>query len=255
MAISFVGSATGSSSPNATPSLTLPGSMQTNDLIIVACMVADTANNGLAAPTEGGYTRVPGHAATIYSNDINDCNLDTFYKLHNGSDTTITCTAVGGTNASNILVCMVFRGVDTTTPFDVNAVTFSSQSSASINPASIDHNNPAGVWTVIAIAQGHTGGATATWTFPSGYTTNAAQRAHDDTIDGLLGMGYNSAPSDPEDPASATASNIGTAADNASASVTMALRPAAVTTSDAVPRLFKAHTAMFDYDPWGTGWL
>ena len=82
------------------------------------------------------------------------------------------------------------------------------------------------IWAVIAAMTGHTGGATATFTFPTGYTTNAAQRAHNDTIDALAGMGYNTAPSDPENPGAFTAANIGTAADNAWCAVTMALKVA-----------------------------
>ncbi len=231
MAISFVNSAVGSSSPNTGISFALP-TLQANDLIIVAAAVGDTANNGLAAPTApSGFARVPGVAATIYSNDVADCNLDVYYKIAVSGDSgaTMTFGAVGGTNASNAAVAMVFRGVDTTTPFDVNATSTSGINTSNADPPSIDHGNPSGVWTVIAGATGHTGTATATFTFPTGYTTNAAQRAHDDGTDILLGMGYNSSPSDPEDPGAFTAANIGTAADNAWAAVTMALRPATLT--------------------------
>lgn len=228
MAISFVDSAVGSSSPNTGISFALP-SLAAGDLIIVAAAVGDTANNGLAAPSAPtGFARVPGVAATIYSNDVADCNLDVYYKIAVGGDSgaTMTFAAVGGTNASNAAVVMVFRGVDPTTPFDVNATTDSGVSSSAADPPSINHNNPSGVWTVIVGATGHTGGGSAAFTFPSGYTTNARQRAHDDTTDILVGMGYRSSGvSDPEDPAAFSAATIGTAADNAWAAVTMALRP------------------------------
>src|SRR5688572_21359406 len=125
MAISFVGSAVGSSSPNTGISFTLP-TLLAGDLIIVAAAVGDTASNGLAAPTApSGFARVPGVVATLYGNDTNDVNLDLYYKVAVSGDSgaTITFAAVGGTNASNAAVVMVFRGVDATTPFDVNAVT------------------------------------------------------------------------------------------------------------------------------------
>lgn len=225
MAISFVGSAVGSSSPTANTTLVLP-TLLADDLIIIAAGVGDTANNGIPAPT--GYSRVPGVAATLYANDTNDTNLDLYYKIAVSGDSgaTVTLTATGGTNASNAGVAMVFRGVDPTTPFDVNATTATGINTSNADPPSITHLNPAGLWTVLAASTGHTGTATATFTFPTGYTTNAAQRAHNDTIDVLVGMGYNTAPASPENPGALTAANIGTASANSWAAVTMALRPA-----------------------------
>ena len=225
MAISFVGSAVGSSSPNTATTITLP-TLLADDLIIIAAAVGDTANNGIPAPS--GYTRVRGVAATLYSNDVADTNLDLYYKIAVAGDSgaTVTLTATGGTNASNAGVAVVFRAVDTTTPFDVNAATATGINTSNADPPSLDHGNPSGVWTAIAASTGHTGGATATFTFPTGYTTDAAQRAHNDTTDVLVGVGYNSSPADPENPAAFSAANIGTAADNAWAAVTMALRPA-----------------------------
>lgn len=61
MAISYVGQAVASSSPTANAALTLPtGSMALGDFILIAASVADTVNNALAAPTEGGYTDLVG---------------------------------------------------------------------------------------------------------------------------------------------------------------------------------------------------
>lgn len=231
-AISFIGSAVNSSSPNTGTTVTLPGSMAVNDLIIVAAAVGDTVDNGMAAPTEGGYTRIG--SATIYSNDVNDTNLDLYYKFHNGSDTTVTFGAVGGTNASNAAVVMVFRGVSTSSPFDTTVTTTSGISTSNADPPSHNWSGAAGVWTVIAAATGHTGTATATFTFPANYTTNAAQDAHNDTIDVLVGMGYRTAPADPEDPAAFTAANIGVAADNAWAAVTLSLTESTASLKDVI---------------------
>lgn len=234
-AISFVNSANNSSSPNTATTVTLPGSMQTGDLIVVATGVGDTANNGMTVSTSG-YTRIPGVAATLYANDTNDTNLDVYYKIHNGTDTTVAFNAIGGTNASNVGLVMVFRGVNTVTPFDTNANTVTGIDTSSANPPSHNWSGASGAWTVIAASTGHTGGATATFTFPANYTTNAVQRAHNDTIDVLAGMGYRSSPADPEDPAAFTAATIGTASANSWAAVTMSLKPATaptVTTQDA----------------------
>lgn len=226
MAISYVGQAVASSSPTADAVITLPGSMAANDLILIAASVADTANNALAAPTEGGYTNAVG--STLYSNDVNDVNLDVFYKYHNGTDTTATFTDVGGSNASNVAVCMVFRGVALAAdggPFSTTPTTATGIDTSNADPPSIATATDDCV--VIVGATGHTGGATATYTNPTNYTTNAAVRAHNDTIDGLVGMGYRlSGYSNPEDPGVFTAATIGTAADNAWAAITMALKVA-----------------------------
>lgn len=236
MPISYVGQAVASSSPTADAVITLPGSMAVNDLIVIAASVADTADNGLAAPTVGGYTDVLG-ASDLYSNDVNDVCLDLFYKFHNGTDTTATFADVGGSNASNVAVCMVFRGVATVAqggPFSATPTTATGVSSSDANPPSIA--TAAGDAVVIIGATGHTGGATATYTNPANYTTNPAVRAHNDTIDGLVGMGYRlSGYANPEDPGVFTAATIGTAADNAWAAITLALKEAPARAATILP--------------------
>ena len=228
MAISYVAQAVHSTSPTADTTITLPtgAPMVVGDLIIIAAAVCDTTNNALGAPTVGGYTDVIG--STIYSDDVNDVNLNVFYKYYNGTDTTAVFTDVGGSNASNVAVCMVFRGVASVAqggPFTTAAQPASGINSSDANPASIATVADCAV--VIVGATGHTGGATATYTNPANYTTNPAMRAHNDTIDGLVGMGYRlSGYSNPEDPGVFTAATIGTATDNAWAAVTMALKVA-----------------------------
>lgn len=229
MPISFIGSAVGSASPNATFAVTLPGSLAVDDLILVAFAVGDTSasDTNLAV---NGYTEV----ADLFSGaDTNDTDLFVGYAYYTGSETQVPTsgdfTAVGGTNASNGAVVMVFRGVATVAdggPFDTAAVTATGQDTSNADPPSIDHSGAAGIWTVIAGATGHTGGATATFTFPTGYTTDAVERAHNDTVDVLVGMGYRTSPADPENPGALTAANIGTASANSWCAVTMALKPA-----------------------------
>lgn len=226
MPISYVGQAVASSSPTADSVITLPGSMAINDLILIAASVADNISNALAAPTEGGYTDVVG--STLYSDDVNDVNLNVFYKFHNGTDTQATFADVGGSNASNVAVCMVFRGVATAAqggPFTTTTQTATGVSTSNANPPQIA--TVSGDCVVIVGATGHKGGGTATYTNPANYTTNPAVRAHNDTFDGLVGMGYRlSGYSNPEDPGVFTAATIGTDADNAWAAITMALLPA-----------------------------
>ena len=229
MAISFIGSAVGSVSPNGTFNVTLPGGMQADDLILVAFSVGDTSasDTNLAV---NGFTEV---ADLFIGTDTNDNDLFVGYRYHVAGETQVPTsgnfTAVGGTNASNAAVVMVFRGVALAAdggPFDTAAVTATGIDTSNANPPSMNHSGAAGVWTVIVGSTGHTGGATGAFTFPTNYTTNAVQRNHDDTVDTLVGMGYRSNPANPEDPAAFTAANIGTAANNSWCAVTMALKPA-----------------------------
>ncbi len=240
-AVSFVGSAINSSSPNTGTTVTLPAGIITDDLIIVVAAVGDTVSNGMAAPTEGGYTRIG--SATIYSNDVNDVNLDMYYKFHNGLDPTASFAAVGGANASNAAIVMVFRGVDPSSPFDTTVSPTSGIDTSNADPPSHDWSGTAGVWTVAVGATGYNGTGTGTFTAPTGYTTDFAQRTHNDTIDVLVGVGYKSSPSDPENPGAFTAATVGTAADNAWAAATISLKPA-------VPADLTWNTGAADFEIW-----
>lgn len=225
MAISFVQSAGNSSSPNAATTVTI-SSTTADDLILVAFAVGDTAATDSDISLTG-YTEV----ADLFSGtDTNDTDLWVGYKFSTGGETSVgPFTALGGTNASNAAVVMVFRGVATVAqggPFDTAANTATGIDTSNADPPSHNWSGTSGVWTVIAGATGHTGGATGAFTFPANYTTNAVQRNHDDTVDVLVGMGYRTNPADPEDPGAFTAANIGTAANNSWCAVTMSLKEA-----------------------------
>jgi hypothetical protein len=225
--IEFVGSAENSAGNGADVTLTLPAT-QPGDLVIVAYAIGDndSANQTMAMVT-GGYTSV----ADLFSDDTLDVNLGVFWKVMGSpSETTAIVDGLGGTDAAVAAVAMVFRGVDTGTPMDVTATTDTGIDTGIANPPSINHNNPSGVWTVIAAGTVHSGGAAITYTFPTGYTTNAVDDGETDTTDVTVGMGYRTNPSDPEDPGSITPS-VADGVTFAWAAVTMALRPAAATTS------------------------
>ncbi len=236
-AISFIDSAGNSASPNGTFSVAIPGTCAAGDLLIVGFVVGDTtgADNDLAV---NGFTEISDQSIAT---DTSDVELFTGYRYMVGGDTTVpisgTFTALGGTNASNAAVVMCFRGVKTSGnggPFDTAATPATGQDSSDANPPSHDWSGAAGVWTVIVGATGHTGGATGAFTCPANYTTNCVQRNHDDNgTDALIGMGYNSSPSDPENPAAFTAANIGTEANNSWAAVTISLSEAAAPTCTA----------------------
>lgn len=220
-AISFIGSCEASSSSNADATCTLPA-MSQNDLVLCAGAIGD--NDGVdqtMAMITAGYTTVPG--ADIHSDDTQDVDLAVFYKFMGATpDTTAVFDGVGGTDAAAAVVCMVFRGVNTVTPFDVAAVTATAIDTMHPNPDTVDWIT-SGTWVYIAGASGHTLLGAGTYTFPTGYTTNAIDRGHDDTSDVTVGAGYNTSPADPENPGIMTHSGTDSTSFS-SAAVTIALR-------------------------------
>lgn len=225
-AISFVGSCENSAISGADVTLTLPSMLQ-DDIVIVAYTVGDNDSVDFdMAMITAGYTEVADvHAPT----DTQDVELGVYWKVMGAlPDAEGVVDGLGGTDAAVAAVCMVFRGVDTTTPMDVTPTTDALNNTMHPDPPSIDHNNPTGVWTVIVGASGHSlNTAAGTYTFPTGYTTNALEDGEIDTSDATVGMGYRSSGvSDPENPGVMTHS--GTDSVNyVWAAATLALRPAA----------------------------
>jgi hypothetical protein len=224
VAISFINSASNGAINAGAVTVTLPGSMVANDLIILAYCAGDNDNiDADLTLTTGGYTEV----ADLFGNGTEEANLAVFYTYWNGTDTNVVAAASGlGTDSASSCALMVFRDVALAGdggPFDVTSTTATGTTGGSPDPASIDWST-AGTWVVIAGGSG--GGAlnATTYTFPTGYTTNALTRADNDTIDSQVGLGYNTAPSDPENPGVMTTGGTGTGW----AAVTMALKPATV---------------------------
>lgn len=203
--------------------MTFPGGILQNDLVIVAYAIGDNDNlNFDMAVVTAGYTEV----ADLFADDTQECNLGVFWKVMGATpDTSVTVDGLGGTDAAVAAVVMIFRGVNTTTPMDVTPTTATAINTMHPNPPSIDHLNPSGLWTVIAGASGHTLAGTGTYTFPTGYTTDAIDRGADDTSDVTVGMGYRTNPADPEDPGVMTHSGTDSTA-FAWCATTLALRPA-----------------------------
>lgn len=225
-AVGFVGSTSVAGNNGADAALTLSGlGLQEGDLVIVSYGIpdADNVDFNMALVGASGWTE----SADLFSNDTYDANLGVYYKVMGSSpDASVTVDGLGGTDTQTIAVAMAFRGVDIANPMDVTSTTATALNTMHPNPPSINHNNPSGVWTVIAGSNvfGNTG--TRTFTFPSGYTTSAVQQLANDTSDGIVGLGYRSSGvSDPEDPGVMTTSGTDSTS-YAWAAVTMALRPA-----------------------------
>ncbi len=225
-AISFVGSAENSSSPNNDTTVTLSGmGLQEGDLVIVSGAIGDDGGDHNVVINTAGYTEIND----LFADDTDDINLAVWWKIMTSTpDTSVVVEgSTGGTDSSLAVVVMAFRGVDQSTPFDVTSTVATKNNTMHPDPASIDHNNPSGLWTVISGASVHILGGAGTYTFPTGYTTNAIDRGHDDSDnDVTVGMGYRSSGiSDPEDPGTMTHSGVDLIT-TAEAAFTMALRPA-----------------------------
>jgi hypothetical protein len=228
MALAFVASAGASNNNGSNVTITLPGGMQANDLILVSYAMGGSANPDFdMSMVTAGYTEV----ADLFADSVQECNFGVFYKEHNGSDTNAVCTGTGIADNAGAGMCMVFRGVKLVAnggPFDVTSATATGTGTFSPNPPSIDHSNGSGIWIVIAGGAGHTLGAAGTYTFPTNYTTNGvSQGCLNDTDDVTVGMSYReSGFADPEDPGVMTHSGVDDAF-FAWGAVTMALSPSA----------------------------
>lgn len=201
--------------------------MAVNDLIIVCHGCGDNVDLAMPAMTTTGYTDVD--TSEQYANgSTNDANQRTWYKYHDGIDTTAVCAnSGGGTNAGTSAALMVFRGVALAAdggPWHTTPTKTTGISATTANPPSI--STTTGVWVVIAATAA--AATTGTATLPSGYTTNAEPGTQGtDTIDCTTAMGYNSAPAATEDPGNVTFSG-GTTAQDSWAAITMALKEGVV---------------------------
>ena len=154
-AISFVSSTCENSKDgNAAQdmTLTLPTTLE-NDLVIISVAIADDDGADLDMDASGalsgaGYTEV----TDVFADDGgSNLDLGVYWKIMGSTpDTSVTIDAQAGNDASVVAVCIAFRGVDTSTPMDVTPVGGARINTMDPDPGPIDHNNPSGVWTVIA---------------------------------------------------------------------------------------------------------
>lgn len=115
----YVGSTAASMNASGNLTLTLPGGMQQNDLVVITTGFSNTVDGDPGVST-AGYTEV----ADIFGNDSQKSNMSVCYKFMGSTpDTTATCLGSQSSVLSTVAICQVWRGVNTTTPMDVTAVT------------------------------------------------------------------------------------------------------------------------------------
>lgn len=230
MAISLVGSASAKVEGTGNVTVTFPGGVLQDDLVIVNQTNARTTDQAMSLVSTG-YT----NRADLYSNDNNDVNMGVWTKFMGAiPDTNVVVTGSGsGTNFSAAQV-QIWRGVDTTTPMDATPTTATGTNT--------DVPDPPSITTVTANAQvialgGTTVGTTApTITAPSGYTNLTSQTAD------VSGSGFwTGVMMASKTVASPGAENPGTfggmsgLTTEAWAAVTLALRPAVVAPASMPP--------------------
>lgn len=229
MPISFVTSGEAVAASGADPAITLDATPAANDLILCVGVIGDNDNVDQAmSMTTAGYTLVPSTELHVNSGTY-DLNIAVFYKFANGTENALTFNGLGGTDASCAAVAMVFRGVDTGTPFDVTSTTAPNTAGFNGDPPSIDWST-AGTAVVIAGGAAHLV-ASGTYTAPANYTTNARDAFQADTSNVTCGMAYRLTPSDPENPGAWAHNGSDDATNYASAGITIALREAAAVTN------------------------
>lgn len=206
MAISYIGGAVNSAINAGSVSVTLPGSMQVDDLILLAwsCGDDDFTQPTLAMST-AGYTELTSSTLSADGGTAGDGNLAVFYKFHNGSDTTAVTAASGtGTDSSNAVALMVFRGVATVAqggPLAIAIQTASGTTSGDADPPQVSTFDEATSWVVAIGACSSPSATDPVPTAPTNYTTNAQLRSSAaETFRAGVGMGYRSGASDPENP-------------------------------------------------------
>ena len=125
--ITFINSASsGAVNNGGTPSVTVSGlGMQLGDILIAMCA------------TSGGTNATPTGHTLIHNNSVTTQMLCS-YKIQSGSlDTSVSFWDGGGTGDSGGALCLIFRGVDQSTPLDVTAVeTTTSVHGPAITPSS-----------------------------------------------------------------------------------------------------------------------
>jgi hypothetical protein len=191
------------------------------DFVVVTAVTGSAAGNPAMAVTTPATWNAIGQLNQ--SAVTADTSLDVSHKFMPGTpDTAVTIPGTGNNAFGQAYAIQVFRGVDTSNPLDVAAVSAGGTGTGRPNPASISPAT-AGAWTVIC--GGGAAGTGANYTAPANYATDFLTASGADTTDAMVGCGYNPSPGSPEDPAVYTGGTTG--ANDSWACYTIALRPAA----------------------------
>ncbi len=194
------------------------------DLVVVSYTVGSTIDRALTIQNAGetNYILV---GTELYQNDDFDVNLRVGYRfMPSVPETTVILSGTGSANDAGRYTIHVFRGVDSTTPLDVAAVTAGAIDTRVANPPAITPTT-AGAWVYATGA-----GASATGgTYTSSNLTAFLAGTTADTNDAQIGSGYFVWSSGAFDPAAFGGGGV-TLSSDSWAAVTLAIRPAVAPT-------------------------
>jgi hypothetical protein len=232
--------------------------MAVDDLIILAWSCGDDDfTQPTLAMTTANYTELTTSTLSADGATSGDGNLAVFYKFHNGSDTTAVTAASGtGTDSSNAVAVLVFRGVATVAqsgPLEIGIQVSSSSSGGTPNPPSVSGFTEATAVVVIAGATSSPSATDPIPTAPANYTTNAVLTSSSaETFRAGVGLAYREDPADPEDPAF-----FNTAGAGAWCAATMVLKEApGAAAGFPISRRDRRMVPQLAGDPWvPSGWV
>jgi len=186
------------------------------DLVIIYFGTASAADRNLVVEN---YVEV----VELFASGVFDTNLVVAYKFMSGTPDT-SLNLVGGTLSSSdsgAVAVQVWRGVNSTTPFDVTEATQTTINTVLCNPPAITPVTPGAI--IVAGGVGtHTFGVA---TYSSSNLTGFQTAGANGTYDATVGLGYHAWTSGSFDPAQFTFSGTDNT-NNSWAAVTLALRPA-----------------------------
>ncbi|WP_066210248.1 MULTISPECIES: DUF2807 domain-containing protein [Sphingomonadales] len=231
MALEYVGgktaAITASTSTATNVSLTdlsggLASAPAAGDIVIVGYATCSTIDRAIGVNT-AGYAEI----AELYANDTNDANLSVSWKIMGSTpDTTVAISATGSASDPGSVAIHVWRGVDATTPLDVTSTTATALNSWVPNPPSITPVTSGAV--VLALGAGAGSSApSAIGSITNSDLSNFIARSVDNAFRSVgIGVGSFAWTSGAFDPAAFTVAGTDSTL-NSSASLTLALRPAA----------------------------
>lgn len=126
--ITFVGvGATFSYATGTAITPTVPTGIQVGDFLLAAFSFRDEATTMVTVPS--GWTLVPGNNPQSASTDS---KILSYYKIADGSEGGTQPSFAASASGAGAAIVVAYRGVNTTTPFDLNAVGFASPTSGTV---------------------------------------------------------------------------------------------------------------------------
>ena len=199
--------------------------VRTGDMVIVVHAVASISGDSTKVltcrdPSSVAYTLI---ASKLYSSDTDSINLRVSYKFMGATpDASVLFSDDSGASNGRLATAYVLRGVDSTTPLDVAAVTATATNSSNVDPQSITPVTSGAVVLSLGAAAHQLGQVY--FSIPSGAYWIWAANANNTNKDVTQGIAYYYWTSGALNPAAWTLT--GSTTTHSWASIAVALRPA-----------------------------